>query len=151
MLVACADLGKTEELARAMSRELDTACIAFEGQSGADAYGVWVFRGGECVRKLVYSRDYGGWLEQSGDAQPWERAFFFGERDMIGDELSDADLARYDRAKETGDAAAVMDILAPSSLGAFGRIFESLGVDPEKPHGRFHKPSLLGRLFGDSL
>ncbi len=58
-----------------------------------------------CARGVCGS----GWLEQSGDAQPWESAFFFGDSDMISDELSDADLARYDRAKETGDAAAVMD------------------------------------------
>jgi hypothetical protein len=111
---------------------------------------------GECVRRLAYDRDQEGWLELEGAPQPWEPAYFFGGSaspdqehcpDMLDDELPDDDLARYEHARRTGDPTSVMDLLHPSSMSPMLRVCTFFGIDPDRPSGRWKKPSFWSRLF----
>lgn len=150
-LIGCgaSDFEASTRLAQALSAELATVAIGLLLQTVSDAYGVRVFDGGELVRRLDYSRDAGGWLEVSGTPQPWEPALFFdGPADLsnethwpdtIYDDLEDADLARYEAARQSGDASGVMD-LVHASQGGFIRIAEALGVTPDTPDAHYRKP-----------
>ncbi|MCY1060152.1 hypothetical protein [Nannocystis sp. SCPEA4] len=91
------------QTAQALSGELSASGIAFAAQTCADVYELHAFERGTCVRRLIYSRDEGGWLRVEGEVQPWERAFFFDDAstapdsdtwpDMLFDELSAEDEA----------------------------------------------------------
>jgi hypothetical protein len=165
-LMECAPESDSEapiHLAEALSRELSTTSIGFVIQTVVDVHELHVFREGTVIRRLVYSRDDGGWRQVEGETQPWERAYFFEEKtsalattseqwpDMLYDELSDEEVARYEAAKRAGDATQVLDLLHPSSTEPMSRVCAFLSVDASKPHGRWKKPSkpsLWSRLFG---
>jgi hypothetical protein len=156
-LLAC-DVGFAHHaplpLAEVLSRELAAACIYFAVQTNADVHEVHAFRGGALLRRLVYARDGGGWLQNEGALQPWERAYFFDDAptaptagdgrwpDMLYDELSSQDIARYETARRAGDSSAVMDLMHPSSMRPMRRVCSYLGVDPERPAGRWKKPAV---------
>ncbi|MDC0669216.1 hypothetical protein [Nannocystis radixulma] len=144
------------QTAQALSSELSTSSIAFAAQTCADVYELHAFERGTCVRRLVYSRDEGGWLRVEGDVQSWERAFFFDDAstapdsdtwpDMLFDELSAEDLARFEAARRIGDPSAVLDLLHPSSTAPLWRLCDYLDVSPDAPQGRWKKPGLWARL-----
>lgn len=153
------DVAATFALAEALSKKLGTSAVAFCAQSSADVYELRGYQAGECVRKLAYSRDDGGWLTLEGTQQPWEAAFFFDDAaanpeddwpDLLSDEASDEELARYRAAREARDASEVMDLLGPHSLAPLHRLAAHLGVDGSAPpHGALRgKGSLLKKLFG---
>ncbi len=144
------DIQASVRLAEALSRELATMAIGFVVQTTSDVHEVHSFVNGTCVRRLVYSRDEGGWIGVEGEPQSWERAYFFDEGstaerdtwpDMLFDELSDDDTMRYEAAKRAGDAMLVLPLLHPSSTAPMLRVCDSLGVKGDKPGGRWKKRS----------
>ena len=146
-------------LAAALSRELSVMAIGFVVQTTSDVHLVHAYVDGEVVRRLEYSRDDRGWGLVEGPPQAWEQAYFFdGEAtadgqwpDLLDDELSDADLARYEEAKRAGDTSPVIALLRPSSTAPMWRVCESFGiVRGSEPAGVWKKPSLLSRLFGST-
>jgi hypothetical protein len=160
VLIECRDLSDFEastRLAQALSAELATTAIGLFMQTTADVYGIRVFTNGQLVRQLDDSREDGGWIEQSGTAQPWEPALLFDGPadpaddthwpDTLDDDLEDADLARYEAARKRGDASGVMDLVHASQGGMF-RLAAALGVTPDAPHGHHKKPSFWQRLKG---
>jgi hypothetical protein len=157
-LIECeGDFEASTRLAEALSADLETSAVGLFMQTGADAHGVRAFEGGKLVRHIDYSRDSGGWLDVSGTPQPWESAFFFdGPADLapetpwpdtIHDDLSDADIARYEAARAMGDASSVMDLVHASG-GSIHRVAAWLGVDPRKPDGRNRTSRWWQRIFG---
>jgi hypothetical protein len=151
------DFQASVRLAEALSKDVGTIAIGFVVQTNADVHELHAFSSGAAVRRLAYSRDNDGWVQVEGTAQPWERAYFFddavdehgGWPDMLDDETSERDLARYEAARRAGDASSVMDLMHPSSTAPMHRVCESFGVRPDRPSGRLKtKPSLLSRLFG---
>jgi hypothetical protein len=149
-------------LAEELSRQLGTTCIGFTVQTTADVHELHAFRSGTSIRSLTYSRDGGGWQKVTGTPQAWERAYFFDDEgstrpddgrpwpDMLSDELSDEDVARYEAAKKSGDASGVLDLLEPSSTSSMQRVCVAFSIQGDAPAGRWKKPSLFGRLFGRS-
>jgi hypothetical protein len=143
--------------AQTLSSALSSRCLAFAAQTNADVYELHAFERGTRIRRLVYSRDEGGWLHVEGEVQPWERAFFFDEAstsrdsdtwpDMLWDEISAADVARFEEARRAGDAGAVLDLLHPSSTRPLWRLCSFLGVPPDAPRGRWRKPGLWARFL----
>ncbi len=157
-LIECeGDFEASTGLAEALSAALETSAVGLFMQTGADAHGVRAFERGKLVRRLDYSRDSGGWLDVSGTPQPWESVFFFdGPADLadeapwpdtLDDELSDADIARYETARAIGDASTVMDLVHASG-GSVHRVAAALGVDPSQPVGRYRRPRWWQRLLG---
>ncbi len=157
-LIECeGDFEASTRLAEALSAELATSAVGLFMQTGADAYGVRAFDRGKLVRRLDYSRDYGGWLDVSGTPQPWDSAVFFdGPADLapgtpwpdtIHDDLDDADLARYEAARAIGDASNVMDLVHASG-GSIHRVAAALGVDPSQPVARYRRPRWWQRALG---
>ncbi|MBI5478576.1 MAG: hypothetical protein HY906_06975 [Deltaproteobacteria bacterium] len=154
------DFQASVRLAEALSRDLGTTSLGFVVQTNADVHELHAFSSGPAVRRLAYSRDSGGWLQVEGTAQPWERAYFFDEAgstktddsgrwpDMLWDDLSDEDLARYEAAKAAGDPATVMDWMHPSSTAPMHRVCGFLGIHADRPAGSWRKPSLWSRVFG---
>lgn len=144
------------ELAAAVSRELGTNGIGFVAQTAVDVYEIEVFEAGRRVRRLAYSRDEGGWLEVLGVPQRWEPAFFFGDEgdavgelsDMMYDDVTDDDLALYERAKRHGDVTAAIHLLHPSSLRPLHRLCRHFEVDPQRPSATWRGPSLWSRIVG---
>ena len=138
-------------LAEALSRDLATMAIGFLAQTATDVHKLSVFRRGVCVRRLVYSRDQGGWVRAAGAPQSFERFYFFGgeqKPDMLDDDASREDIARYRVAREAGDATGILDILHPSSVLPLIRMVEHFGIDPDSPMGRYERPSWWKRLLG---
>ena len=133
--------------------------LGFVAQRSADAHEAQAFSQGVIVRPmcLTYSRDSGGWLRVEGEPQSWEWAHFFDDAsttgddgqwpEMISDDLTDEDLARYEAARRVGDAAAIMDRLHPSSMSPLLRVCAFFGVTPDSPAGRWQEPSFWSRLF----
>ncbi|HEY1550478.1 MAG TPA: hypothetical protein VGG28_21770 [Kofleriaceae bacterium] len=157
-LIECAgDFDASTRLAEALSAELETSAVGLLMQTGADVHGVRAFDRGKLVRRIDYSRDSGGWLVVSGAPQPWESVFFFdGPADLargtpwpdtISDDLSDADIARYETARAIGDASNVMDLVHASG-GSIHRVAAALGVDPSQPAGRYRRPRWWQRALG---
>ena len=60
------------DLAKDISRRLETDVVTVMMQSVSEAYYIQVFRNGGCLRRLSYSGDQGEWDEQSGNALPFE-------------------------------------------------------------------------------
>ncbi len=125
-------------LAASLARETGGACVGFLAQTNADTYALDAYEGEKLVRRLAYARDQGGWRTVEGTAQPWENAFFFDEPRgawpaLLRDEISADDLARYDAARDAGDAAGVLDLLHPSSTAPLFRLCASFGVDGNAP------------------
>jgi len=72
-----------------------TRAFAIFGQSAADGYIVAENVRGEVVRRVVYSRDEGGW-ETSGTPRPWEKDLPVGKKhDVSDDDEDDADRMTY--------------------------------------------------------
>lgn len=154
------DFDASVRLAEAMSRDLGATAIGFVVQTTADVHEVHAFSKGAAVRRLAYSRDSDGWVQVEGTPQPWERAYFFDDAasttsddvgrwpDMLSDELSEEDVARYEAARRHGDASSVMDLMHPSSTAPMHRVCVSLDLRPDRALGRWKKRSLLSRLFG---
>jgi hypothetical protein len=147
------DFEVSVRLAEGLSTDLQALAIGFVVQTTADVHQLHAFRNGAAIRRLVYSRDDDGWVQVEGTPQPWERAYFFADvvdelgPDMLSDEVSDDDVARYEAARRAGDATAVLDLMHPSSTAPVHRLCESLGVRGDRPLGRWKKRSLLSRLF----
>lgn len=116
---------------------------------------------GNLRRELRYHLDSGGWITQEGPPQAWESTYFFsddegtenGERWPRGlpDDISEVDLDRYNRAKESGNPSEIMDLLGEGDLVHLCR---SYGIDPDRPHAH-HRPSpnlrpwlILGLVVG---
>ena len=157
--VSCgADFDATFRLAESLSTMLGTAAIGFVAQSASDAYELRAYDRGSLARRLAYSRDDGGWIANEGIVQPWEPDFFFdghaaapqgeGFPDLIDDDLSDADLARYEEARRAREPARVMDLLNPRSLAPFHRLCAFYRIAPDAPAATWTKPSIWSRLFG---
>lgn len=137
---------------RALSKDVGGMVLAFFAQTNSDVYELQCFRDGERVRLLEYSRDGGGWFKQDGEVQPWERSFFFDEGstaagaespDLLDPDVSEEDRARYEAARQRGDAMPVFDLLHPSSTRPLRRVCASFGVDPSTPAGRWRVPRSL--------
>jgi hypothetical protein len=152
------DFHASMRVAADLSRELSTMAVGFVVQTTSDVHMMHAFTDGSCVRRLEYSRDDGGWGVVEGEPQTWEKIYFFDERstadaeawpDMLDDELSAEDRARYEEAKRLGDPSAIMGLLHPSSTAPMWRVCASLGIDEAAPPaGIWKKPSLWSRLFG---
>ncbi|HTL32119.1 MAG TPA: hypothetical protein VL326_03280 [Kofleriaceae bacterium] len=163
VLVECdvaGDFHASVRLAEAMSRDLGATAIGFVVQTTADVHELHAFSKGAAIRRLAYSRDNDGWVQVEGTPQPWERAYFFDDAastvpddagrwpDMLWDDISDEDVARYEAARRAGDASSVMDLMHPSSTVPMHRVCASFGVQPDRPLGRSTKKrSFLSRLF----
>jgi hypothetical protein len=153
------DFHASLRLAEAMSRDLGAAAIGFVVQTTADVHEVHAFSKGIAIRRLGYSRDNDGWGHVEGTPQQWERAYFFDDAastasdevgrwpDMLWDEMSEQDVARYEEARRVGDASSVLDLMHPSSTVPMHRVCESFDVRPDRPLGRWKKRSFLSRLF----
>jgi hypothetical protein len=99
------------------------------------------------VRELEYYADGGGWIAQRGSPQPWEADYFFSDAEgteenaswpsNLSDDLSTADMARYEEARSQRAPAAVMDLLQGGSIT---RLCESHGVDPKRAGGHYQAP-----------
>jgi hypothetical protein len=144
------------DLAAALSRELRTDSIGFFAQTSADVYEIEAFEDGRRVRRLAYSRDYGGWLEVLGAPQKWEPAFFFGDRaetphvehpEMLSEEVSEDDVVRYEQARRTGDPGPVIDLLHPSSLAPLYRLCRHFDTDPRHAVATWRRASLWSRVL----
>lgn len=152
LLVECDsgfDFQASVRLAEAMSRELGAIAIGFVVQTTADVHEIHVFDKGTPIRRLGYSRDEDdGWVVVEGTPQPWEPAYFFHD-DMLWDDMTDEDTARYEAARTAGDASAVLDLMHPSSTAPMHRVCRSFGLAGDRPHARWKKKgSFLSRLFG---
>lgn len=153
------DFHASVRLAEALSKDVGATAIGFVVQTTADVHELHAFSNGIAIRRLAYSRDGGGWMQTDGTPQSWERAYFFDSEgstaseevgpwpDMLWDEMPETDVARYEAARRVGDATSVMDLMHPSSTAPMHRVCASLGVRPDRPLGRWKKPSLLSRLF----
>ena len=151
VLVDCevgVDFHASVRLAEAMSRDLGATALGFVVQTTADVHEVHAFSKGAAIRRLAYSRDDDGWVQVEGTPQPWERAYFFDDAaDMLWDDMSEEDVARYEAARRVGEASSVMDLMHPSSTAPMIRVCDSFDVPPDRPLGRWKKRSLLSRLF----
>jgi len=139
-----------QSLAQSLSRDLLADTISFVAQTAADVYDLQAFVRGEQVRHLSYSRDDGGWVIVEGEPQSWEAACFFGDGsgDVLDDDISPEDLARYQAATRSGDVAAVLDLLRPSSTSHLNRLCLSFGIAADQPAGALLRRSLWSRLWG---
>ncbi len=136
--------------AEALSRELQGTVLAFFVQSTASVEQLEHWEKGQLVRKLQYTGDAGGWVTRQGTPQAWESVYFFADdegtaEDMawplnLGDELSDEQLARYERARVAKDASGILDLLQGGSVWQLHRLCEHYGLDPGKPGARYTPP-----------
>ena len=143
-------------LAGDLSRELSTMCIGFVAQTNTDVHVMRTFVNGTAIRRVEYNREGGGWGIVDGEPQPWERVYFFDEErsaggnnwpDMLDDEISDEDRARYEEAKRAGDPSAIIGLLHPYSLAPMWRVCEAFGIEEgDRPAGIWKKPSMWSRL-----
>jgi hypothetical protein len=137
--------------ARAISEELGCTVVAFAVQTAASVEEIEQWESGRLVRKLQYCADQGGWITREGEPQPWESTYFFADDEgtedgkpwpsNLGDEISDEDIARYDRARAARDASSIMDLLSGGSTRAIERLCRFFGVDPRRPGGAHRPPT----------
>ena len=130
---------------RATFLELSTMSIGFVAQTNTDVHVMRTFVNGTAIRRVEYNREGGGWGILDGEPQPWERAYFFDEErsaggnnwpDMLDDEISDEDRARYEEAKRAGDPSAIIGLLHPYSLAPMWRVCEAFGIRRRRPTRR---------------
>lgn len=146
-------------LAETMSRDLGATAIGFVVQTTADVHELHAFSNGAAIRRLAHSGS-DGWVQVEGTPQPWERAYFFDDAastasddastwpDMLWDDITDDDVARYEAARRAGDASSVIDLMHPSSTMPMHRVCASFGVQLDRPLGlSTKKRSFLSRLF----
>ena len=141
------DFEGTFTFAEALSRQTGVNALAFVVQTTADAHELRAYEQGLCVRQLSYTRDYGGWIKVEGSVQAWERAYFFEGDDLLWDEATDDELARFAAAKKAGDVTSVISLCHPSSTAPMHRVCEFLQLDANVFHGKWKKPSRLAWLF----
>ncbi|MBK6919948.1 MAG: hypothetical protein IPH07_21300 [Deltaproteobacteria bacterium] len=137
--------------AKAISEELGCTVLAFAVQTAASVEEIEQWESGRLVRKLQYAADQGGWITREGEPQPWESTYFFADEEgteegkswpgNLGDEITDEDLARYDRARAARDASGIMDLLSGGSAGSIDRLCRDFGVDPRRPGGIYRPPT----------
>jgi hypothetical protein len=137
--------------AEALSREIEGAVIAFAVQTTASVEEIEHWEKGQLARKLEYSGDQGRWITQAGKPQDWEPAYFFAEGEgtaegaswpyNLGDELTDEQLARYERARAAKDASGIMDLLDGGSTIGMQRLCAHFGTDPRQPAARYRPPT----------
>jgi hypothetical protein len=154
------DFNTPDRLAAELSRRLGATVVGFVVQTNSDCHTIHTYVNGNCVRCLDYDRDRGGWCVVDGAPQPWERVYFFGGGDtgdegiwpdMLDDEISDTDRARYDEARRAGDASPVLSLLHPSSTAPMWRVCASFGIARDQPPtGTWKKESFWTRIFGSS-
>jgi hypothetical protein len=133
--------------AEALSRELQCTVIAFFLQSTASVEEVEHWDNGKLLRKLQYSHDGGGWLTHSGTPQAWEPKYFFADDEgtregatwpsNLGDEVTDEEIARYERARAANDATAILDLLSGGSARGIHRLCKHFGVRPDAAGARY--------------
>jgi hypothetical protein len=140
--------------AQDLSRDLQTTVVAFFVQSVVSNEHVQHWENGTLARELEFAGENGGWLAQAGKPQAWEPAYFFAQDEgtaegaawplNLREDISKEELGRYERAKASGDATLVMDLLEGGSGGsAWGveRICRFFGVDPASPGARYRAPT----------
>jgi hypothetical protein len=137
--------------AEALSRELESTVIAFFVQTTASVEEIEQWENGKLVRKLQYSHDGGGWITHAGAPQAWEPKYFFADEEgtaddaewpsNLGDEVSDEQVARYDRARAANDAMSILDLLSGGSARGMYRVCEQFGVNPEAAGARYTPPT----------
>lgn len=130
-----------------LSLALKTEVIDIALQTTASFEEVIHWDQGKLRRKLVYAGDGDGWVTSEGDPQEWEPAYFFAEDEgtsegetwpsNLADDVSDEDVARYNKAKASGDASSVLELLWGGSVW---RIFEYYGVNFSAPVASFCPP-----------
>jgi hypothetical protein len=159
-LIDCgAQFGASYRLAETLSRDLMVMTIGFVAQTNADVHELRAFERGTLIRRLAYLRHEGGWVSSEGAKQPWESAYFFDGKvlggapdgawpDMLDDELSDDDLARYNDARDAGDASSILELLHPSSMAPLRRLCSHFQIEPDRPAGRLMPRSFWSRMFG---
>lgn len=133
--------------AQGLSKDLNTSVIAFFLQTTVSNERVEHWENGELVRELEYYQDGGGWIAQGGTAQSWEGDYFFsddeGTRDTedwpsnLSDDVSTADVARYEEARSKHTPGPIMDLLRGGSITRLCRFY---GVDPKRPSGYYKSP-----------
>jgi hypothetical protein len=152
------DMTAVFTLSKDLSAALATTVIGFVIQTGVDTHFTHVYRDGVLIRRLEYEREGDHWIAVEGTAQPWEPAYFFGKElgeedwpDMLWDEISDADLARYQKARTAGAIGDAIDLIHPSSTAPMHRVCERLGIPGGTASGTWSPPrkSLWSRFFGD--
>jgi hypothetical protein len=145
-------------LAEALSKDLGSTAIGFVVQTTADVHELYAFKNGAAIRRLGYARDGEGWAIVEGTPQPWERVYFFDDApyrfddegpwpEMLWDDISDEDIARYESARQAGDASPVLGLMHPSSTAPMHRVCGIFEVRPDIPHGRLKRRSFLSRLW----
>lgn len=133
-----------------LSAALRTTVIAFFAQTTASVEHLQHWENGALKRDLQYELESGGWITQEGPLQAWESTYFFSEHEGtedgkrwprgLPDDISDADLDRYNRAKESGNPSEIMDLLGE---GDIARLCQSYGIDLQRPHAHHHPPPNL--------
>jgi hypothetical protein len=148
VLVDCDDVTRSMSLARDLSHALAAAALGFVAQTNADVHQIHAYASGECVRRLEYSRDEGGWLVVEGTPQAWEPAYFFDPTDDPDDELSESEHALYEHAKRAGDPTPIIRLVRLHSTAPLWRVCEHFGIAADTSMGRWTKQSRWSRLFG---
>ena len=133
--------------ARGLSKDLGTTVIAFFLQTSVSNERVEQWEKGQLERELEYYLDGGGWIAQQGVPQSWESACFFSDEEgtapdktwpgNLADDISDADIARYEQARAKQDVGSAMDLLRGGSIWRLCRFY---GVDPQQASGGFDSP-----------
>jgi hypothetical protein len=151
------DFDASTRLAQTLSAQLQTFAVGLIMQTSSDVHGVRAFDRGTLVRRIDYSRDEGGWRDLVGAPQLWESPLFFDGPlelsgnarwpDVLDDDVTDDDIARYNAALALRDASTVMDLVHATGSGIH-RVATALGVTPTEPHARWHRPGFFKRVFG---
>lgn len=153
LLVECAPaLGALglPDFAQPLSAALGGEVVAVALQTTGCTAAFVTYQNGVQLRRLEYVADSGGWVTIEGAPQAWEPATFFDPAattdprqaeapwpDLLRDELSDDDLARYEAARAAGDPSAVLDLLHADAIGPVLRLCAHYGVDPRAPGARW--------------
>jgi hypothetical protein len=139
--------------AQPLSAALGGEVVAVAVQTTGCTAAFVTYQNGVQVRRLEYIADSGGWVTIEGAPQAWEPAAFFDPDgrtdpsqaeapwpDVLRDELSEADLARYEAARAAGDPSAVLDLIRADSSGPVQRLCRHYGLDPRSPGARARAP-----------
>lgn len=141
----------TSELAAELAKKTSSSVLAVMAQTSADAYVLEEHTEAGLARRLVYSRDGGGWAPPDGPERPWEAGFHFAlprkefTDHLIDDEWSDLEVQRALVAFEKRDVSLLPRLPSPSirQLHAF---LESLGAG--EPRVEVDRRGLVARWLG---
>jgi hypothetical protein len=141
-------------LAQRVSANVDVDALALSGQTNVDVYSVAEFSRGQLVRRILFNRDGGGWVDSEGSPRGWESELHFAATleslldDLAEHDAPETDLVAAREAYEKRDLGRLPRLPAPS--GSSMHVFlRSLGGDLSRPHARYRKPGWIGRLFGE--